>query len=191
MIYAIEGKLRIKKPGFAIVDVNGVWFKISVGAVTLESLPSSGSLVKLFCYLHMREDALELYGFLSEEELRFFELLNSISGIGPKSALNVLNVAKTEELFAAIREDRADLLSMASGIGKKTADRIILELKNKIDFRKSAEMVKTMENDEEVVDALVTVGYSRVKARDALSKINADLKNSSERFKAALELLKK
>lgn len=191
MIYAIEGKIRSKKLGFAVVEVNGVWFKISVGTATLESLPSSGSPVKLFCYLHVREDSLELYGFLKEEELEFFELLNTISGIGPKSALNILSVAKIDEILAAIREGRADLLSMASGIGKKTADRIILELKNKIDFHKSAEMVKTMESDEDIVDALVTVGYSRAKAKEALSRINTTLKNSSERFKAALEFLKK
>ncbi|KKU14562.1 Holliday junction DNA helicase RuvA [Candidatus Wolfebacteria bacterium RIFCSPLOWO2_01_FULL_45_19] len=190
MIYALEGKIMAKKSGLAIVEVGGIWFRVFVGAGTLESLPPPGSVVKLFSYLRMREDGIELYGFLSERELSFFELLNTISGIGPKSALNILSIAKTEELFAAIREGRADLFGKASGVGKKTADRIILELKNKVDFHESAEMVKTMESDEDIVEALVAVGYSRVKAKEALSKVDAGLKESSGRFKAAMDMLK-
>jgi len=190
MIYALEGTIQIKKPGVVVVGVGGIWFRIFVGSGTLENLPHSGNSVKLFCFLHTREDGMELYGFLNEEDLGFFELLNTISGIGPKSALNILNVAKTEELFAAINEGRADLFSKASGVGKKTADRIILELKNKVDFQKSAEMVKTMESDEDIIEALIAVGYSRVKAKDALSKISSDMKEVSGRFKAAMDILK-
>lgn len=192
MLYALEGKLAAKKPGYAVVDIGSIWFKVFVSAGTLESLPPPGKEVKLFCFLYSREDGLDLYGFLNERELGFFELLNTISGIGPKSALSILSVAKVEELLAAIKEGRADLLSKASGIGKKTAERIILELRNKVDFGESASVLKDMETDENVIEALIAVGYSRDKAKAALSKIDiAANKTSAERFRAALKLLKK
>lgn len=187
MIYTLKGSLIAKKPNFIVVETGNIGFKVLVSAGTIGTLPPLGDTVKLFCFLYVREDGMELYGFLNEQELRFFELLNTISGIGPKSALNVLGIAKVDELLAAIKGGRSDLLSQASGIGKKTAERIILELRNKVEFSESEAALHKMETDEDVIGALMAIGYSREKARSVLSKLDPSLNTSEERFRAALK----
>src|SRR3990167_1638959 len=117
MIYNISGKLTEKREKYVVVDVMGIGFRVFFSEAQMVRLPSIGDPVSLFTYLNVREDALELYGFLTESELVFFEKLNSISGIGPKSALSILSVAPIERLIAAINEGKADLLTKASGIG--------------------------------------------------------------------------
>lgn len=191
MIYSLRGNILVKKPNFAVVEAGNIGFKVSVSARTLESLPSVGASVKLFCFVYLRDDGVDLYGFLTEQELGFFELLNTISGIGPKSALNVLGIAKVDELLVAIKEGRADLLSKASGIGKKTAERIILELKSKVEVVGSEAALRVMESDEDVIGALTAIGFSREQAKSALSKLGPALKGAEERFRAAMKLLKK
>ncbi len=157
----------------------------------LESLPAAGSPCELFCHLHVREDALELYGFVSEQELEFFELLISVSGVGPKSALAVLDVARLEELAAAIREGRPDLLTRASGIGRKTGERIVIELKTRVTADRSEQAVKKMEADADLVEAIAGLGYRRERAKTALEKVDAKILDAGERIKAALKTLNK
>src|SRR3989338_9255844 len=118
MIYTLQGKLTKKGERCVVVEVHGVGFRVAMSERTLKALRRAGSEVKIFTHLHVREDALELYGFPTEEELRFFDLLNSVGGVGPKSALAVLDVAPLKELEAAIIEGRPDLLTRASGIGR-------------------------------------------------------------------------
>ncbi|MBI4094741.1 MAG: Holliday junction branch migration protein RuvA [Candidatus Liptonbacteria bacterium] len=189
MIYSVTGRLVAKGENFAVLEMNGLALKTFTNPRTVESLSAVGSTLKFFCHLHVKEDALELYGFKTEPELRFFELLISISGVGPKSALSIMEIAELKSLTAAIKEGRPDLLTRASGIGRKTAERIILELKNKVEVEKSEAAVKKMETDADLVETLVEFGYRRDQARAALEKVDEKIMNIEDRLKAALKSL--
>ncbi len=189
MFYNVSGKLTAKMGGFAVIDAAGLGLKIFISSRTAERLPPTGSNLKLFSHLHVREDAMELYGFLSEEELRFFELLISVSGVGPKSAIAILNIAEIKDLAAAIKENRPDLLTRASGIGRKTAERIVLELKTKVKAEKSDLTVGKMESDADIVETLAGLGYKREQAKAALARIDEKIIGLEERLKAALKIL--
>lgn len=192
MIHYLTGKVAGRGENFAVIENNGIGFKIFLTADMLNNLPAAGSEVKIFCYLYIREEAsLELYGFLKEEELNFFGLLISISGIGPKTALNILAVDRLENIMAAIIENRPDLLTRASGIGQKTAERVILELKNKIKLKTAKTLTEKLDLDNEVEEALVGLGYSRRQVRDALGKISPEIKKIEDRLKEALRFLNK
>lgn len=191
MLYSAFGKVALKADRFAVIEVGGLGLKISMSGRTLAALPAVGSEVKIFTYLHMREDGMELYGFLSEKDLAFFEMLISVSGVGPRSALAILDVAKLDELAAAIKEGRPDLLTRASGIGRKTAERIIVELRTKVQSAKSGLVVEKMEGDADIVEALTNLGYRRETARAALAKVDPKISKMEERLRAALALLGK
>ena len=192
MIHYLTGKVVGRGENFAVIENNGIGFKIFLTTDMLNNLPAVGSEVKIFCYLYIREEAsLELYGFLKEEELNFFGLLISISGIGPKTALNILAVDRLENIMAAIIENRPDLLTRASGIGQKTAERVILELKNKIKLKTAKTLTEKLDLDNEVEEALVGLGYSRRQVRDALGKISPEIKKIEDRLKEALRFLNK
>jgi Holliday junction DNA helicase RuvA len=189
MIYNIFGKLSSVSDRFAVVQASGVGYKIYLSSRVISNLPKIGSDVFFYTYLNVREDGMDLFGFLKEEELSFFELLISVSGVGPRSALSILDVASLEELSAAIKEGRPDLLSHASGIGKKTAERIIIELKTKVQSMKASSVVEKMEVDEDLIEALANLGYRRDDARVALSKIGLDVQGVNDRLRAALKIL--
>ena len=180
----------VKKFGFFAVEIAGLAFQVRSSFNTLKSLPEIGAEVKVFTYLHVREDALELYGFLTEEERQFFELLIGISGIGPKSALGIMGVEKLEKLKAAISEGRSELLTKASGVGKKTSERVILELRGKLSQEGAGKIVGLMESDNDIIDALANLGYTKSQAREALSKVDSKIIKMEERIKAALNFLK-
>lgn len=190
MIHSIKGPVAAISGNFAVVEVGGLGLKVFMSERGLKALPR-GTETQLFCHLHVREDALDLYGFRSPEELEFFELLVSISGVGPKSALSVLDVAELNELGAAIQEGRPDLLTKASGIGRKTAERIVLELKGKIRMGGAEEMVKKMEGDSDLVETLVSLGYRREQAKSALEKIDKGVVGLEARLREALKVLGK
>ncbi len=189
MIYSVSGKLILKGQNFAIIETGGLGLKIFAPTGTLGALRMTEEPVKLFTYFSVRENSMELYGFLSNEELTFFEMLISVSGVGPKSALAILDVAKLEELAAAIKEGRPDLMTRASGIGRKTAERIIIELRSKVQSVKAGAMVEKMEADADLIEALSNLGYRREEARSALSNVEAGVTEVTERLKAALKLL--
>jgi holliday junction DNA helicase RuvA len=191
MLYSASGKLASKSERFVVVEVGGLGLKIATSETTRKSLPAVGASAKLFCHLHVREDALDLYGFATEGELNFFEMLISVSGVGPKSALSIMDVAKLEELSAAIKEGRPDLMTRASGIGRKTAERIIVELRAKVQSSKSGLVVEKMEGDADILEALTSLGYRREEARAALAKVDPKMNGMEERLKAALALLSK
>src|SRR5258708_1199331 len=151
MLYSVSGKVALKSDRFAVVEVGGLGLKLFMAGRAIVALPEVGFSVKIFSYLHMREDGLELYGFASEKELMYFEMLISVSGVGPKSALSILDITNLDELAASIKEGRPELLSRASGIGRKTAERIILELKSKVQSAKSGLVVEKMEGDVDLV----------------------------------------
>lgn len=189
MVYSVEGKLAAKSDNFAVIDVGGLGLKIFSNERTLQALPAAGESVKLFSHLHVREDALDLYGFLTAEELEFFELLISVSGVGPKSAMSILNIAELKQLAAAIKENRPDLLTRASGIGRKMAERIVLELKTRVESEHAGSAVRKMDVDVDLVETLVGLGYKRDQAKSALSRVDEKVTNMEERLKAALKIL--
>ncbi len=189
MIYSIAGKLAIKSEHFVVVEIAGIGFKIFINKGNAKSLPAPRADIKLFCYLNVKEDGMELYGFPSEDELRFFEMLNSVSGVGPKSALAILAISELKNLSAAIKENRPDLLTRASGIGRKTAERIILELKTKVQAERSESVVRKMESDADLTETLVGLGYRREEAKAALSKVDEKVVKMEDRLKTALKIL--
>lgn len=174
--------------GFVVVDVCGIGFKIFMSPGTIKKLPVTGSDVKCFSSLYVRDEGLELYGFLEEPELKLFELLTTVSGIGPKTALSVLGVDSVQNITAAILEKRAELLTKTSGIGKKTAERVILELHNKLELPHSFKITETMDVDSEVEDVLVGLGYVRSEVRKSLRSLGAEFKTFEERLRQTLKI---
>ncbi len=191
MISLIEGKLELCEEKFVIVNVGGVGYRIFISSETASKLPRKGSFVKFWTQLYVREDTTELYGFLSKEELDFFELLNSVAGIGPKSALGIMNMAAIDDLKAAISEGKIELLTKASGIGRKTAERIVLELKDKIKKKETKETISRMESDLEVEVALLVLGYSKSQIKEAIKALPDEIKGVEARTKATLKILSK
>jgi len=189
MIGFIEGKIEFSNDKCIIIDVNGVGYKVYISAAIFKKLPKIGEKVKLYTHLHVREDILDLYGFLDRKELEFFEMLISISGIGPKGALNILNVASIETLKKAIANEESSILTKVSGIGKKTAEKIILELKNKVS---GGELLGDKSGaDSEAIDALIGLGYKLYEAREVLKRIPEDFKDVGEKVREALKILGK
>ena len=192
MIYSIAGKLIVKKPQFAVVEASGIGFKLLISLKTFRQLPKINSKIRLFCYTNIRQqEGMELYGFLKEEDLAIFEILNTINGVGPKIALKVINSIKTESFSSIISEGRADLLIKSAGLGKKTAHRIILELTGKIRAQQSEEALLMMETDNDIEKALKNLGYKNEEIKDALKQIPLKIKKVEERLKMAFKLLGK
>ncbi len=190
MISSLSGTVRQKDLNTLVVDVGGVGYKVLVSTDTaLEATPSS----PIFLWTHMvvRENAIELFGFLDRESLETFELLITISGIGPRTALNILNVASTAMLRQAVASEDTSYLTRVSGIGKKNAEKIVLELKDKLKGAKGDISLSSAHAKAEgdALEALVSLGYSERDARDALKKVPKDVVSASERVKAALKLL--
>lgn len=190
MIYSLSGDLKSKKGRFVFIALGGITFKIMVPATSENRLPKVGEKITVYTFLHIRESGADLYGFLSEDELSFFESLVSVSGIGPKSAVSILSVAPVAQLKAAVSRGEVDLLQKSSGVGRKTAQRIILELKDKIVSEGDEKTVEIMQTDSDVYDALISLGYSRRSARDVLSKIDKSLSGTADRLRDALKKIK-
>ncbi len=188
MIGFLSGTIKLNTDKHLIIDVNGVGYKIFISGNTFKNLPKPGEKVELYTHLYIRESLMELYGFLNRQELEFFELLISISGIGPKGALGVLTVASIDTLKTAIANEESSILTKVSGIGKKMAEKIILELKNKTgeEFKGKAGI-----DDSDTIDALVNLGYRTKEARDILKKIPKQVKGVENRVREALKLLSK
>ncbi|MDO8574323.1 MAG: Holliday junction branch migration protein RuvA [bacterium] len=189
MIYSLRGNLILKGLDFFIIEVSGIGFRVFSSQNDASKLPPIGEEISVFCRAYVKEDEIDLYGFLDLRELQVFELLNSVNGVGPKSALAVINVAKLDELLSAIKENRPDVLSRASGIGKKTAERITLELRDKVQASESAETVKKMEGDSDIVEVLVGLGYNKDQVKRALSTVAREITSLEERLKLALKIL--
>ncbi len=191
MIYSIFGTLAHKEGNFIVIESGGFGMKLFVSKTTLYALAAAnnGREVKLFTHLNVKEDALDLYGFATPDELHFFELLVSVSGVGPRSALAILDVGRLDELSAAIKEGRPDLLTKAAGIGRKTAERVILELRSKVESVKSGAVVEKMQTDSDLVEALTSLGYRRDEARAALAKVEESVIGTEDRLRAALKVL--
>jgi Holliday junction DNA helicase RuvA len=189
MIAKLKGKIEYLKNNYVVVDVSGVGYKVSLSNYTFGKIAGMTE-IDLFIHTYVREDTLALYGFLMEEELEMFELLISISGIGPKAAMGILSIATPKTIRTAILNEDPSILTKVSGIGKKTAERVILELKNKVaDMTTGEKEEATIDSD--AIEALITMGYSVTEARDALKSVPLDVKDVGARVKMALRNLGK
>lgn len=189
MIAKIKGKIEYLRNDYAVVAVGGVGFKVRLSAFTLGKIAGSRD-VELFIHTHVREDILALYGFLTAEELDMFELLISVSGVGPRSAIGILSIADSKTIRAAIVNEDPSILTKVSGVGKRTAERIIVELKNKVEDMPAGEK-EEVTADQDALEALTSMGYSVTEAREALKGISKEMKDAGERVKLALKNLGK
>lgn len=189
MIAHLKGKIEYLKNNYAVIDVSGVGYKVYLSAYTFGHIAGK-SEISLFIHTYVREDILALYGFLNMEELEMFELLISISGIGPKAATSILSIATPKTIKTAILNEDPSILTKVSGIGKKTAERVILELQNKVaDISTGDKEEATVDVD--AIEALIMMGYTNTEARDALKNIPLDVKDVGQRVKLALKALGK
>lgn len=170
MIDFVRGTLEHTGPDFAVVQVGGVGLRVYVPAGTLAALPAPGSAVQLHTSLYVREEVLALYGFAEAGELALFELLLTVSGVGPRLALAILSTAPPERLAQEIANGEDTLLLRVPGVGRRTAARLILELKNKVD----AVPLPVGQDDGELLEALAALGYSAVEAQMAVRALPRD-----------------
>ena len=196
MYLYIKGSLEVKTKGYIVVECNGIGYKIFMSDKSLNEIGNVGDTVKVYTHYHVREDEISLYGFKTDEELRMFELLLSVSGIGARSAITMLsNIEPSEFAFAVISDD-VDRMTKIPGIGKKTAQRLILELKDKL---KSEEIernkeeiekeIKEVEGLNEAVSALQVLGYSRREIDSAFEKADLSGLSTEDIIKKGLMLL--
>jgi holliday junction DNA helicase RuvA len=180
MIAHLRGKLISRHPNQAIVEAAGVGYEVNISIPTFTDLPALGADVSLFIYTHVREDALALFGFLKAEDKQLFEKLISVSGIGPKLAITILSGMPADTMVAAIKSNNLAALTRIPGIGKKTAERMVLELRDKLDALKGAEMAAAASPvEEDVISALVNLGYQRTLVEKALGRVT---KSADESF---------
>lgn len=199
MFEYIRGSLVCKGENYIVVDTNGIGYKINSSLYTIEGLGEIGEEVKIFTHLYVREDIMSLYGFSSHEEITMFELLISVSGVGPKAAISMMSAVSSSKFSIAIITEDTKILTQAQGIGKKIAQRIILELKDKI--KKEQISIENFKNDEidsniggnsklsEAISALIVLGYTQLEANKAVSKVYTEDMELEEIIKLALKNL--
>ncbi len=198
MIYSVTGKLKLLEPTFAVVEAGGVGYKCTTTTSTLAQLPPRESVVTLLTYLQVRENDIELFGFATEEELRCFKLLISVSGVGPKAALAILSSTTPQRLMLSIAAGDAKALK-APGVGPKLTQRIVLELKDKVSTDDMKQAVgfshsfaamdgECLSAQGEAISALVALGYGQTDAASVVSRLDSALP-VDELIKAALKKL--
>jgi len=188
MISQLTGEISHRDINYLILDVLGVGYKIFITTETAQKLKGEEQgKITFWTHLAVRENSLDLYGFLNKSDLNFFEMLITISGIGPKTALGILNVATVDTLISAISSKDTSYLTKVSGIGQKNAEKIILELKNKITNVESN--LSNNQDDLDVIDALKALGYSGRDALEALKKIPKTITKVSDKIKEAIKFL--
>jgi Holliday junction DNA helicase RuvA len=187
MISHLSGTVISTNTHSAVIDVGGVGYLVSTTAQVLSTL-HEGQNTSLWTYLAVRETALDLYGFTDKDELAFFELLITISGIGPKTALGILNIASIKMLRNAVFTEDTTELTKVSGISKKNAEKIVLELSGKLGVAVAGDET-AITDDSDVIEALTALGYSQKEAREAMKKVPKEITGASERVKHSLKIL--
>ena len=187
MIGQLTGKITHNDSRSIILDVNGFGYKLFVSVDTISKVKIDKNQLTFWTHLVVREDVLDLYGFLTKNELDFFELLISISGVGPRGALSILSLAPPDTLKRAISSGNTSYLTQVSGIGRKIAEKIVLELRDKIGVIESEG--GNLDQEAETVLALESLGYSNKEAREALRKIPVDITDTGEQVKEVLKQL--
>ena len=200
MLSFIKGELAEIYEDTIVVDNNGIGINIKVPSTVIGNMPSIGEDVKIFTYLYVREDAINVYGFLTRDDLNVFKLLLNVNGVGPKAALGILSTISANDLRYAVLSDDVNAIKSAPGIGAKTAQKLIIELKDKIKLE-SEEMLKTntvvIGNDggddmivrSDAIEALVSLGYSSREAITAVKQVDVGNKDANQVLKEALRHL--
>ena len=193
MIAHLRGRLIAKHPNQVVVEAAGVGYDVNISVPTFSELPAVGAEVALHVHTHVREDSIALFGFLRPAEKQLFERLISVSGIGPKLGITILSGMPADEMVGAIRGNDVARLTRIPGIGKKTAERMVLELRDKLqDFGAAPAASPVSPIEEDVLSALVNLGYQRPAAERALAKVAAGSRQSFETlFRGALAVLSK
>jgi len=195
MISYIKGELADILMDFIVIENNGIGYGVSVPMTVIDQMPKPGTEIKVYTYLYIREDIMSLYGFLTKDDLKVFKLLITVSGIGPKGALGILSTITTDELRFAVMTNDSKTISKAPGIGKKTAEKLIIELKDKLKLdditalESDTETIMVGEADSrnEAIMALVALGYSQPEALRAVKSAEVtDDMDSGEILKSAL-----
>lgn len=186
MISCLNGKILLKRDRFIILEVNNIGYKVFLSKQSLLKLPEAGENVKLFCFHNVKEDASDLYGFLTYDELEFFEVLMDIRGVGPKAALEISSLGSLEKIKDRILAQDEKIFAGIPGIGVKKAMTIILELTGKI---KLLDGLKHKGSVDPAEDGLMRLGFSKQQAKEALGQVSSDIKNEEERIKTALKIL--
>ncbi len=185
MISYVNGKLMYIESDKVVVDVNGIGYGVFVPAKMLQALPKFGEEVKLFTYLNVKEDAMQLFGFFSKEDLDIFKLVIGVNGIGPKGGLNILSTLSPDELRFAVLSDDAKTIATTPGIGKKTAEKLIIELKDKMEIKDTIDYISKSVTDSkeetgdrkiqtEAIQALVALGYEQSTSLKVVRKVIAE-----------------
>lgn len=199
MIASLSGKIIYKSPGlrkdsYFVIEAGGVGYKVYIPVGNLKKVSEDQEII-VYTYLSVSERAMDLYGFLDPADKTFFTLLLDVPGIGPKSAIGILDKTTMNEVQQAILDDDPTVLTKMSGLGEKTAEKIILTLKRKVESLsskpKSKKAQAQKDADVDAFDALVSFGYSAVEAKKALSGVDEKIINPGERLKAALKVLGK
>ena len=199
MISHLRGTLLEKHPNQIVIDVHGVGYEVTIPVSAFSSLPEQGASVRLHIYQHVREDILALYGFLTKDDKALFEKLIAVSGIGPKLAITALSGLTTDDLVAAIRSGAVELLVRIPGVGKKTAERMVLELRDKLGpagtsaaGTSGAPKGAFNTNEEDVISALMTFGATRSSAETAVNKARSESESNEfdALFRRALKLVR-
>ncbi len=190
MIAYVSGELVSKDPSEVVVAAGGLGYRVFVPVSTLSALPGIGSAVKLFTYHYVREDAVLLYGFATPAERRLFTQLLGVSGIGPKVGLALLALATPNEIRTAIATGDTALLGSVPGIGKKTAERVVVDLRDKMEASATTGGAGgPVSGTQEVVEALVGLGYSQPEARRAVGEVGSEASDPDELLRASLKRL--
>lgn len=197
MISYIKGALERRAESYIIIETGGIGYQIFVSPATLAKLPQTGEMVKVFTYFSVKEDGISLYGFATMEEQEMFHKLLTVSGVGPKGALGFLSQLTPQEIILAIISEDVKTLSKAPGVGRKTAQRVILELKDKFKTEDALSMgeelqgvVETAMGGDakfEAIDAMTALGYSRSEAAKAVNAVAAEGMSTEDILKAALK----
>lgn len=188
MISHLRGTILYKDERSVVLEVGGVGYKVWVPANSIDKLREREEAT-FWTHLAIREDAHTLYGFPTHDELNFFELLITVSGIGPKTALGILNVATVENIRRAVSTGDTSHLTKVSGVGKKVAEKIVLELKGKFDAE-AAEGI-SLRDEVDALEALKAIGFGHKEAREALKDVDPSITNTGDRVKQALKILGK
>lgn len=189
MIARLEGTISYHTDKYIIIDVSGVGYKVFISSDAMMSVNINDKYA-FWIYTAVRENSIDLYGFAHIEELEFFELLLDVSGIGPKGAMGILGMASVDTLTRAIATGDTGYLTKVSGIGKKTAEKIVIELRDKMKGRMGTDTSNSsLREESDIIEALKSLGYSQNEARDAMKNIPDEIKSTNARIKEALKIL--
>lgn len=192
MIGSLNGTVELRDDPYLLINVSGVGYKVLAATDVLSKINGMGEAIKLFTYTHVRDDALELYGFSTRDDLKLFESLLSVSGIGPKTAMSVFAIGTSDEIKSAIAQSNVSFFTSVPRLGKKNAQKIIIELKGKIGSIKELDLTgDELKDHEQVIEVLKTFGFSGREATEATRSIKGQGETTEEKVRLALKYLGK